>query len=135
MTYTEKVLDEPVVLYRVYGGNAKKLKPRWTPDKPRSRAQAREDLAVLPEWNKMTRMVTIEVPKWTTIYEGFAAPQGPYPGGGRQVFIFPEKVDPLWVTKDTRFPKWWEALEPIALSGLSNALGMISERRAGGNGP
>jgi hypothetical protein len=42
-------------------------------------------------------VAAIRVPAGTTIYEGFAAPQGGLVGGGSQVFI--KNVDPSWIVK------------------------------------
>jgi hypothetical protein len=54
------------------------------------------DLALRPEWgNTATKVVKIEVPAGTKIYEGFAEAQGSLVGGGSQVVI--PKVDPRWV--------------------------------------
>jgi hypothetical protein len=53
---------------------------------------------LLPQWGNTAESVsTIIVPKGTTIFDGFAAPQGDLMGGGSQVYI--PKVDPLWLVK------------------------------------
>ncbi|MCK6574246.1 pre-toxin TG domain-containing protein [Myxococcota bacterium] len=97
-SYTARVLDEPVELYRVYGGKAGELGSYWTRVKPSGPLQSRMDLALDPSWgNTAEKVTTIRVPKGTTIFEGAAERQGNLLGGGNQVFI--PKVDPAWVVK------------------------------------
>jgi hypothetical protein len=56
------------------------------------------DSALLPQWgNTATGVSTIRVPSGTTIFDGFAAPQGGLMGAGSQVFI--PKVDASWLVK------------------------------------
>jgi hypothetical protein len=56
------------------------------------------DSALSPSWgNTAEKVVTIKVPAGTTIFEGFAAPQGGLVGGGNQVVI--RNVDPSWIVK------------------------------------
>jgi Flp pilus assembly pilin Flp len=97
-SYTSKVLDEPVTLYRVYGGEAGELGKYWTRTKPSGPLQSRMDLALDPAWgNTATQVTTIKVPKGTTIFEGAAERQGNLLGGGNQIVI--PKVDPSWIVK------------------------------------
>jgi hypothetical protein len=99
-TYTQKVLDSDLVLYRVYGGKAGKLGPYWSRVEPAGPLQARIDTALLPEWgNAATKTSAVRVPVGTTIFEGAVAPQSNsrlfLPGGGNQVYI--PRVDPKWL--------------------------------------
>ncbi|WP_154901725.1 Hint domain-containing protein [Gimesia maris] len=104
-SYVETKLSEPVTLYRVYGGKAGKLGPYWTRTKPTGPLQSRLDSALLSEWGNTARNVTtIQVPRGTTVFEGFAAPQvgkaKPFEtiiGGGNQVYI--PRVNPDWVMR------------------------------------
>ena len=78
-----------------YEGQKSSLSPFSPPQGP---LQAQMDLALKPQWgNTAQNVVQIRVPAGTTIYEGFAAPQGGLLGGGSQVYI--PKVDPAWVVK------------------------------------
>jgi hypothetical protein len=55
------------------------------------------DSALNPEWGNTAENVSIiKVPPGTTIYQGFAAPQGGLLGGGVQVYI--PKVNPTWLS-------------------------------------
>jgi RHS repeat-associated protein len=97
-SYTEYVTSEPTTLYRVYGGKATEFGPYWTRTPPAGPLQSRIDSGLLPEWGNSARKVTrIQVPPGTTIFEGFAAPQGGLIGGGNQVFI--PRVDQSWRIK------------------------------------
>ncbi len=97
-SYTARVLDEPVELYRVYGGKAGELGSYWTRVKPSGPLQSRMDLALDPAWgNTAEKVTTIRVPAGTRIFEGAAERQGNLLGGGNQIFI--PKVDPAWVVK------------------------------------
>jgi len=101
--YVESIVNEPTTLYRVYGGKAGQLSPYWTRTKPAGPLQSRLDSAVLSEWgNTADNVVSIRVPKGTTIFEGAAAPQVgkdlPFEsviGGGSQVYI--PRVNPDWI--------------------------------------
>ena len=95
-TYTEIVTQKQTTLYRVYGGNSSQIGGYWTTTKPQGPVQSIIDSALDPIWgNNATKVVSIVVPKGTTIYQGFAAPQGGLVGGGIQVYI--ERVNPLWI--------------------------------------
>ena len=97
-SYTEMVTQEATTLYRAYGGKAGELGPYWTRTAPTGSLQTRIDSALLPKWGNTAESVSrITVPKGTTIYDGFAAPQGNLMGGGSQVFI--PKVNPSWLVK------------------------------------
>jgi hypothetical protein len=97
-SYTESVTPEATTLYRVYGGKAGELGPYWTRTPPAGPLQSQIDNALLPQWGNTAQNVTrIQVPSGTTIFEGFAAPQGGLVGGGNQVFI--PCVDPSWIIK------------------------------------
>lgn len=107
-SYTETVLTEDTVFYRVYGGNAEEVGRYMTRTPQNGGLQSQLDLALVPEWGNTAEYVTtVVVPAGTTIYEGTAASQiinggvgtpyggvGMLYGGGNQIFI-PE-VDPSW---------------------------------------
>jgi len=99
-SYTELVTQETTTLYRVYGGKSGTLGGYWTRTPPSGPLQSRMDLVLLSEWgNTATEVVRIKVPKGTTIFEGFAAPQSNSVqnllGGGSQVYI--PRVNPDWI--------------------------------------
>ncbi len=95
-SYTESVLSGETTLYRSYGGTAGELGSYWTRTPPAGPLQATMDSALNPAWGNTAQNVsTIRVPSGTTIYEGFAAPQGGLLGGGSQVYI--PKVNPNWL--------------------------------------
>jgi len=104
-TYYEIILEEDLILYRVYGGKSGELGSYWTKTRPSGPLQSQLDSAILPEWgNTLQNVVKIRVPKGTKIYEGIAASQKgvkqPFvnlPGGGNQVFI--PRVYPKWIIK------------------------------------
>ncbi len=94
-SYTERVISEPVVLYRAYGGKAGKFGPYWTAKPPSGPVQSTLDSALAPSWgNDASKVVKIRIPAGTTLFEGVAAQQGGLVGGGHQVFL--EQVDPAW---------------------------------------
>jgi RHS repeat-associated protein len=95
-SYTESVLSGETTLYRSYGGTAGELGSYWTRTPPAGPLQATMDSALNPAWGNTAQNVsTIVVPRGTTIYEGFAAPQGGLLGGGSQVYI--PNVNPNWL--------------------------------------
>lgn len=97
-SYTEIATQEATTLYRAYGGKAGELGSYWSRTAPTGSLQTRIDSALLPKWGNTAESVSrITVPKGTTIYDGFAAPQGNLMGGGSQVFI--PKVNPSWLVK------------------------------------
>ena len=100
-SYTEVVLSEDTVFYRVYGGSAGQVGRYMTRTPQNGAMQSQIDLALNPGWGNTAQNVTkVVVPQGTTIYEGTAAPQsinggaGQLLGGGNQVYI-PE-VDAAW---------------------------------------
>ena len=95
-SYSEVILESDTVLYRVYGGNSGKFGQFWTRTKPFGPLQSQIDLALKPEWgNTAENIVSIKVPKGTTIFEGVAESQGyGLVGGGNQIII--PKVDQNW---------------------------------------
>jgi len=96
-TYTEKVLTEDTVFYRVYGGSAKQMGSYMSRTEQLGGMQSQFDLALDPDWgNTATYVTPVTVPKGTVIYEGTAAPQGAFLGGGDQVFIPKEALNPSW---------------------------------------
>lgn len=97
-SYTQSVTGEATTLYRAYGGTAGEVGGYWTRTAPTGPLQARIDSALAPQWGNTAEAVsTIRVPAGTTIFEGFAAPQGNLMGGGSQVFI--QNVNPAWLVK------------------------------------
>lgn len=95
-SYTESALSGETTLYRSYGGTAGELGSYWSRTPPAGPLQATMDSALNPAWGNTAQSVsTIRVPAGTTIYEGFAAPQGGLLGGGSQVYI--PKVNPNWL--------------------------------------
>ena len=97
-SYIEAVTGETTTLYRAYGGGSREIGPYWTRAKPAGPVQSIIDSALEPKWgNTATKVVQIEVPKGTTIYEGIAAAQSGLVGGGNQVFI--REVDKAWIVK------------------------------------
>ena len=99
------VLTEDTIMYRVSGGTAGKVGSYLSRTSQGGGLQTQLDLALNPAWGNTTENVTrVVVPKGTSIYEGFAAPQNIYdsfnnvigtlPGGGNQVYI--PKVDARW---------------------------------------
>ncbi len=97
-SYTQMVTQEATTLYRSYGGRAGELGSYWTRTAPAGPLQTRIDNALLPKWgNTAENVSTISVPRGTTIYEGFAAPQGNLMGGGSQIFI--PQVNRSWLTR------------------------------------
>ncbi|WP_313552802.1 VENN motif pre-toxin domain-containing protein [Pantoea sp.] len=94
-TYTEKVAETDIYLYRDYGGSARADGRFWTPEPSKGPLQSQMDSAVLPEWgNTFQNQAIIKIPKGTKYYEGNAAAQtgteGTHPtlhGGGTQIFL------------------------------------------------
>ncbi|XBW63725.1 VENN motif pre-toxin domain-containing protein [Pectobacterium aroidearum] len=94
-SYTEKVAERDVYLYRDYGGDAKVDGRYWTPEPSKGPLQSQLDSAVLPEWgNTFQNKAIIKIPKGTKYYEGPAAVQTgtketytTLHGGGTQIFL------------------------------------------------
>lgn len=59
----------------------------WTPERHHSRKEARNGLAVLPEWSSMKYMAVSSIPPTAKVYRGPAAPQGIFSGGAVQYVI------------------------------------------------
>lgn len=104
-TYTQKVLTEDTVMYRVSGGKAEQVGSYFSRTPQNGHLQSQLDLALNPEWGNTAENISkVVVPKGTTIYEGVAAPQdivdsigntiGTLPGGGNQIYI--PKVSEGW---------------------------------------
>ncbi|MFP1825700.1 hemagglutinin repeat-containing protein [Lonsdalea quercina] len=104
-TYTEKVAETDIYLYRDYGGTAKVDGRFWTPEPSKGPLQSQMDSAVLPEWgNTFQNQAIIKIPKGTTYYEGPAAAQtgtqgtqSTLLGGGIQIFLPSPKNE--WIIK------------------------------------
>ena len=81
------ILDPFYALYGIRDPGSRSL--WWTRVKPKGALQWRMDQAVLPKWNKGTQIETLKVPKGQGLmgFEGPARDQGPYIGGGNQVYI------------------------------------------------
>ncbi len=94
--YNKTVLDQPLTLYRRYGGKSGEFGQFWSRTDFNSASDARRYLA-LPPGNPATSRVVIEVPSDETIYWGKAARKWSEPGGGDQV-VFPPRF---------RIPKDW----------------------------
>jgi RHS repeat-associated protein len=47
----------------------------------------RDQMSLSPQWNSMQNLDEVEIPAGTTVYIGPAAAQGPYSGGGLQVYV------------------------------------------------
>ncbi|MHB1530021.1 MAG: filamentous hemagglutinin [Acidiferrobacteraceae bacterium] len=95
-SYAQVTLGSDTTLYRVYGGSAPEIGLFWSRTAPAGPLQSEIDLALNPSWgNTAQNVATIRVPAGTTIYDGFAAPQGSLLGGGSQVYI--PKVNTGWV--------------------------------------
>lgn len=105
-TYTQKVLTEDTILYRVHGGNAEKVGSYMSRTPQFGGMQSQLDLALKPEWgNTATQVTKVTVPKGTVIYEGSAASQsinggaGTLLGGGNQVYIPKGALNSSWFGK------------------------------------
>lgn len=95
-SYSQITLGADTTLYRVYGGSAVEVGSFWSRTAPSGPLQSTIDLALNPSWgNTAQNVATIKVPAGTTIYDGFAAPQGGLVGGGSQVYI--PKVNAEWL--------------------------------------
>ena len=87
-TIQKTVLTEPRVVYRAYDNiKASPSGGYWTDTRRATSWQERSSSAILPEWNKMTYMVRSVIPAGTVVYEGKAAPQANFSGGGNQIYI------------------------------------------------
>lgn len=98
-SYFETVLEEPLKVYRVYGGEAGELGSYWSRVKPTGPGQATLDAALLPNFrNSAQKVAEVTIPAGTKIFEGVASPQvidstgsnikiGELLGNGSQVYI------------------------------------------------
>jgi len=99
-SYSESFAENPLTLYRSYGGNAKELGSYWTRTQPTGPLQSTIDSALDPSWgNTAEKVSSITIPKGTTFYEGAVAPQGNLIGGGNQIYIPKESLNPDWLNK------------------------------------
>jgi hypothetical protein len=86
-------LQGPMTVFRQWGGEARIIGSGsgtyyslFPPQEPND--FMRDQMSLLPEWgNNMKNTSEIEIPAGTTVYIGPAAPEGPYSGGGLQVFL------------------------------------------------
>jgi hypothetical protein len=94
-TCRKVVTQQPIRLYRLWGGTSREFGAFWTTARPHGGLQQTIDCAILPDWgNTLTNLTRIVVPAGVTIYEGYAAPQGGLVGGCVQIFL--EGVNPSW---------------------------------------
>ena len=77
-----------IVLQRLYGGPAGPWGQYWTIEPRNGSLSYRFDYAVRENWNSLQNESKLIVPKGVYLYEGPAAPQGHYQGGGGR-FLFP----------------------------------------------
>jgi hypothetical protein len=101
--YTERVLQEETILYRVHGGRSGEIgrggATFLSPNPQVGGLQSQIDLALRPEWgNTATQVTRIRIPKGTVIYEGPVSSQGgAWVGGTPQVYV--PKIDPEWIIR------------------------------------
>jgi len=94
-TYREVVTTEPTTLYRVIGDNGNPAGGYWSRTKPAGPLQSVIDSALDQSWgNSATKVVQMEVPVGTRLFEGSAASQRGLVGGGNQVY-FDKNLNPL----------------------------------------
>ncbi len=104
-TYTEKVAETDLYLYRDYGGEARAGGDFWSPIPSKGVLQSKMDSAVLSEWgNTLENQAILKIPKGITYYEGFAASQtskigtrATLHGGGVQIYLPSPKSE--WIIK------------------------------------
>ncbi|MEO6797782.1 MAG: hypothetical protein ABI401_16645 [Candidatus Dormibacter sp.] len=91
-SYTARELGQPKELWRSYSDPRHKLGVYWTDIPPNGPVQTTIDSALHYSFkNAATKTVHISVPAGTTVFEGFAGPQGGgYLGGGPQ-FLLPTR--------------------------------------------
>jgi hypothetical protein len=98
-TCRKRITQQPIILYRSWGGSSGAIGSYWTRSPPRGPLQAVIDCALDQNWgNTATNLTKIRVPAGITIFEGFAAPQGGLVGGCNQVFL-PTKIHPSWIVR------------------------------------
>lgn len=105
-TYTQKVLTQDTIFYRVHGGDAGKVGSFMSRTPQNGAMQSQIDLAINPAWgNSATSVTKVTVPKGTVIYEGSAASQsinggaGSLLGGGNQIYIPKGALNSSWFGK------------------------------------
>jgi filamentous hemagglutinin len=99
-TYQEVVTAEPTTLYRVISDNGNPAGGYWTRTRPEGPLQSVIDSALDQNWgNTATRVVQMEVPAGTRLFEGVAAPQRGLVGGGNQIYFdrTVNPLDPSWI--------------------------------------
>jgi hypothetical protein len=91
-SYTTRKFSQPRDLYRVYSDPTRRLGAFWTDVRPSGPLQATIDAALLPSYgNAATKVVHIRVPAGEIAYEGVAARQGGWLGGGAQ-YVLPKAI-------------------------------------------
>ncbi|WVK92792.1 hypothetical protein SA496_24260 [Pseudomonas sp. JS3066] len=94
-TYHEVVTTEPTKLYRVISDNGNPTGGYWTRTKPEGPVQSIIDSALDQKWgNTATKIVEMQVPIGSRLFEGVAAPQRGLVGGGNQIY-FDKTLNPL----------------------------------------
>ncbi|WP_152095661.1 hemagglutinin repeat-containing protein [Rhizobium dioscoreae] len=94
-TYHEVITTQPTTLYRVIGDNGNPAGGYWSRTKPAGPLQSVIDSALDQIWgNSATKVVQMEVPVGTRLFEGAAASQRGLVGGGNQVY-FDKNLNPL----------------------------------------
>ncbi|XP_052778674.1 uncharacterized protein LOC128216127 [Mya arenaria] len=82
---------EPIVVYRLYGGNAREGGQYWTVEPRDGNLGYRMDAAVMPQWNSLEHATKMIIPPGVLLFEGQVARQvtreRSLHGGGWQVFI------------------------------------------------
>ncbi|YCH32441.1 RHS repeat-associated core domain-containing protein [Erwinia sp. D4-22] len=105
--YKTVMTTEEVILYRVFGGNAKMDGSFVSTSPALNKIQAKIDSALLPEW-KNTRYfeATIKVPKGTVLQVGKVEKQtmmsGAVLNGGADQILLPQGYPMSWIS-DVRF--------------------------------
>ena len=90
--YTARRLGQPRDLYRVYSDPVRRLGAFWTDVRPSGPLQATMDAALLPSYgNAASKVVHIRVPAGQIVYEGVAARQEGWLGGGSQ-YVLPKAL-------------------------------------------
>jgi len=103
--YRTVVTNEETILYRAHGGGAKATGGFATTSPAQNRIQAKQDLALLPEWkNTRTNEAVIRIPKGTVLNIGKVAPQttrsGTILNGGSDQILLPQKWPEEWIIDD-----------------------------------
>jgi RHS repeat-associated protein len=97
---TRVVLDQPLTVMRLHGGNSGKIGRFLSLDTFTSRLVARQRIALKQEWNAITKQTKVTLPVSTVIWRGQVAPQVEksgkvWPGGGNQIWVESD-LDPSW---------------------------------------